>query len=462
MTSSDPPNSSPESDREPPTEETGPFSSLYTRYVLGMVLVTMIFNNIDRTILSILVRPVKEEFQLTDTQMGWLLGPAFALVYVVISLPIGRYADTTGVRRTIVSVSLFVWSLFTTGTAFVSSYTQLFVMRMGVGVGEAGGTAPSVSMLSDYLPPARRARGVSVISIGAVTGMGLGMILGGWVSETYGWRGAFLAAGLPGIALALLYRLTIREPQRGGSEGRQGASETDFGSSLRLLLSQRTYLVILAANGFALFASMGRNLWEPSFLVRSYGMGEFHAGTWYFLTSPLPSIFGIFLGGYLADRFGRRDKRWYLWIPALGQAISVPILVAFLLWPESARFMLPSFLAGTAFEAIPVALVWSIFGSVFGSFFTAPFMATIQGVAPLRMRAFAAAISTLISTLIGLAAGPLLVGVLADSLEMRFGDDALRYALLVPTCVPLLSVLVCLLGAQRVAGDLARARAADD
>ena len=160
-------------------EETGPYSVLYTRYVLGMVLVTMIFNNIDRTILSILVRPVKVEFQLTDTQMGWLLGPAFALVYTLLSLPLGRYADTTGVRRTIVAVSLLLWSGFTTGTAFVTSYAQLFAMRMGVGIGESGGTAPSVSMLADYLPPSRRARGVSVISIGAVTGMGLGMILGG-------------------------------------------------------------------------------------------------------------------------------------------------------------------------------------------------------------------------------------------------------------------------------------------
>ena len=448
-------------DSEASREDEGPYSALYTRYVLGMVLVTMIFNNIDRTILSILVRPVKEEFQLTDTQMGWLLGPAFALVYTLLSLPLGRYADTTGVRRTIVAVSLLLWSGFTTGTAFVTSYAQLFAMRMGVGIGESGGTAPSVSMLADYLPPSRRARGVSVISIGAVTGMGLGMILGGFISESYGWRGAFLAAGLPGMALAVLYQLTIREPQRGGSEGREAAGGGEFWPALRLLLTQRTYLVILMANGFALFASMGRNLWEPSFLVRTYEMGEFHAGSWYFLTSPLPSMFGIFMGGYLADRLGRIDRRWYLWVPALGQAISVPILVAFLMWPASARFMLPSFLAGSAFEAIPVALVWSIFGSVFGSFFTAPFMSTIQGVAPLRMRAFAAAISTLISTLVGLAAGPLLVGVLADAFEMRFGDDALRYSLLVPTTAPLLSSLVCFLGARRVAGDLERAKASD-
>lgn len=445
----------------PPADDEGPYSRGYTRYVLFMVLLTMILNNIDRTILSILVRPVKAEFQLTDTQMGWLLGPAFALVYTLLSLPIGRYADTVGVRRTIVSVSLFLWSCFTAGTAYVTSYAQLFVMRMGVGVGESGGTAPSISMLSDYLPPARRAQGVSVVSIGAVTGMGLGMILGGWLSEVVGWRGAFLAAGIPGIVLALLYRLTIREPERGRSEGRQAAAHADFWPSFKLLLSQRTYLVILAANGFALFASMGRNLWEPSFLVRTYEMGEFHAGTWYFLTSPLPSMFGIFLGGFFADRLGARDERWYLWVPACGQAISVPILVAFLLWPESARIALPGFLAGTAFEAIPVALLWSIVGSVFGSFFTAPFMATIQGVSPLRMRAFAAAVSSLISTLVGLAAGPLLVGVLADGFAVRFGDDALRYSLLVPTCAPLLSSLVCFVGARRVAGDLRRARASD-
>ena len=439
----------------------GPYSALYTRYVLSMVLLTMVLNNIDRTILSILVAPVKEEFQLTDTQMGLLLGPAFALVYTLLSLPIGRYADTGGVRRTIVAVSLFLWSCFTAGTAFVSSYAQLFVMRMGVGIGESGGTAPSVSMLSDYLPPEKRARGVSVISIGAVTGMGLGMILGGWLSEEVGWRGAFLAAGVPGIVLSLIYWATIREPVRGGSEGRQSDTPTDFGRMFKILLSQRTYLVILAANGFALFASMGRNLWEPSFLVRTYEMGEFHAGTWYFLTSPLPSMLGIFLGGFFADRLATRDERWYLWVPACGQAISVPILVCFLLWPESQRIPLPGFLAGTAFEAIPVALVWSIFGSIFGSFFTAPFMATIQGVAPLRMRAFAAAVSTLISTLVGLAAGPLLVGVLADGFAARFGDDALRYSLLVPTCAPLLSAAVCAIGAARVADDLRRARASD-
>lgn len=444
-----------------PTETVrNPHLPLYTRYVLLMVLLTMIFSNVDRTILSILIKPIKAEFQLTDTEMGWLLGPAFAIIYTALCLPLGRWADTTGTRRNIVSGSLFIWSLFTCGTAFVGNYLQLFVMRMGVGVGEAGGTSPSVSMLADYLPPERRASGISVVSIGAVLGMGIGMVLGGWISERWGWRTAFLSAGLPGVLLAILYRFTIREPARGGSEGRQ-AKAIPLGPTFRALLRTRTYQFILAANGFALFASMGRNLWEPEFLVRTYRMGQFEAGTWYFLTSPLPSMLGIYLGGWFADRLGARDSRWYLWVPAVGQLVSVPVLVAFLLWPEADRIAMPALLAAAGLPTLPIALIWSVFGSVIGGAFTAPFMSTIQGVSPLRMRAFAAAVSTLVTTLVGLAAGPLLVGVIADGFAARFGDDALRYSLLVPTLTPILSAAICLVGARHVGPDLERARQLD-
>lgn len=436
-------------------------SKVYTGYVLWMVFLVMIFSNVDRTILSILVRPIKAEFGLSDTQMGWLMGPAFSLVYAVLALPIGRFADTGGIRRTIIASCLFVWSCFTLGTAYVQSYAQIFLMRMGVGVGEAGATAPSISMLSDYLTPKTRARGLSVISIGAVTGMGLGMIAGGWIEEGYGWRAAFLVAGVPGVVLALLFRLTVREPIRGANEGRAQSETPAFIPSLHVLLRSRTYRFILVANGLSLFAAMGRNLWEPTFLIRSYGLGEFTAGTWYFLTSPLPSMFGIFLGGYLADRFGSRDKRFYLWVPAFGQCVSVPFLVAFLLWPADDVLEMPSFLQFAGLEGLPVAFVLSFVGSIFGSWFTAPFLATIQSVSPLRMRAFAAAISGLISTLVGLTAGPLLVGAVSDAFTARFAHEALRYSLLIPTVAPLLSAFVCVIGAKHVARDMERVRAAN-
>lgn len=453
-------------DPDPPSDipsgGSSEYGSGYTLYVLVVVLLTMVFNNIDRTMISIVAEQVKAEFALNDTQWGFLIGTAFATVYVVLVLPIGRYADTVGVRRNIISACLFLWSLFTLATGFVTSHVQLVLMRMGVGIGEAGATAPAISMLSDYLPPERRARGMSVISMGAVIGMGFGMMAGGWIAENLSWRVAFLAAGAPGIALAILFRFTIAEPSRGGSEGRSSIDAGEFLPNLKALFATRTYVYILAANAFTLFASMGRNMWEPVFLIRTYEMGPFHAGTWYFLTSPLPSMLGIFLGGYLADRFGQWDRRWYLWIPALGLLVSPPILVAFLLWPTTHVLHMPSWLAGTMFEAMPVALIWSLVGSILGGFFTAPFMSTTQSVVPLRMRAFAAAVSTLLSTLIGLAGGPLVVGIVSDSLTPEYGADALRYALLVPTLIPMISGVICLAGARLVADDLLRSRALDD
>jgi MFS family permease len=330
---------------------------------------------------------------------------------------------------------------------------------MGVGVGEAAGTAPSLSMLSDYVPRERRARSLSVISIGAVTGLGFGMILGGHLNELYGWRMAFLVAGLPGVLLAVILRFTVAEPPRGGSEkGKVDTAGVSVTESVAYLFSLRTFWFILAANAFSLFAAMGRNLWEPEFLVRTYELGTGSAGTWYFLTSPLPSMLGIFLGGYFADRLGSRNAGWYLVVPALGQLVSVPILIAFLLWPEGDRIALPGFVAALGVESIPVAFVLSFVGSIFGSFFTAPFLATLQSISKIRMRALVAALSTTASSFVGHTAGPLVVGAVSDSFEAAYGTDALRYSLLVPTSAPVLSALVCLVGARFVRGDLARVR----
>lgn len=447
-------NASPDPENAPPE---GPYSAAYTHYVLFMLLLVAVFNNIDRTIISILVEPIKADFQLSDTQMGAAMGVAFVLVYTATALPVSRWAEF-GVRRSIIAAGLCLWSLFTAATYWVQNFSQLFLMRMGVGIGEAAGTPPSLSLLSDYLPRSRRARGIAVIPIGAVTGMGIGMVTGGFVNEAYGWRMAFLAAGVPGILLALLVRFTVREPIRGGADtpGHSSQSATLM-EAIRYLLGLRTFQVILIANAFANFASMGRNLWEPSFLIRTYEMGTGSAGLWYFLTSPLPSMLGIYLGGRYADRLGARDPRWYLWVPAAGQTLGVPILVAFLLWPESDRVVLPAFMARLGVADIPVAFMFSVVGSVFSTFFTAPFLASIQNIAKLRMRAMAAAISTAVSSFVGLCAGPLLVGMVSDAFQSSFGSDSLRYSLLVPTLAPLLSALVCVLGAGGIRRDIREA-----
>ena len=430
---------------------TAPYSVAYTRYVLGVALLAMVFNNVDRTILSILVEPIKREFQLSDAAIGAAMGLAFTLVHSIVSLPVARWADF-GVRRSIVALGLFVWSGFTAATAAVQSFAQLFAMRMGVGIGEAAGVAPILSLLADYVPPQRRGRGLSGVSIGAVTGLGLGMVAGGWINERWGWRAAFLAAGVPGILLAALVRFTVREPMRGGSEaGQRSLAGERALAAVRHLLGMRTYRPLVAANALAIFASLGRNLWEPSFLIRSYGMGTASAGAWYFAIGPVPAMLGIYLGGRLADQLGARDPRWQLWVPAAGQIAAVPLLLAFLLWPADHVVALP------AIGAIPVAFLISSVGSVIGSFYTAPFLSTVQGISPLRTRALAAAIMSLISSLVGMAAGPLLVGVMSDAFEARFGAEALRYALLIPTVVPLLSALVCLIGARSVRTDLERA-----
>ena len=435
-----------------PERPDGPYSRGYTLYVLGIALCVMIFNNLDRTILGILVEPIKRDLQLSDGQMGLLMGMAFTLVYTITSLPVARWAEV-GARRSIVALGLLAWSSFTAATATAQTFAQMFWLRMGVGLGESAGTAPTVSLLSDYAPPTRRGRSLSVVSIGAVVGMGLGMVMGGWINELWGWRMAFVAAGAPGVLLAILVRFTVREPPRGAPEAApRSADRGSFAATVRYLFGLRTYRFILLANAFALFSAMGRNLWEPTFIIRIYDMGTASAGLWYFLTSPVPSMLGIFLGGLLADRYGARDARWYLVVPAIGQLLSVPILVGFLLWPESHHLSLLGW-------SVPFAFVLSVIGSVFGAFFTAPFIATIQNVSQLRMRATAAAISTLVSSFVGLAAGPLLVGYLSDFLQARFAEEALRYSLLVPTLAPLLSALVCLLGASAVQDDLDRAQA---
>jgi MFS family permease len=431
------------------------YSPAYVNYVLGVILLVMIFNIVDRTITSILLETIGNDLGLSDRQRGVLVGLAFALVYSVASMPIALRADR-GVRRSIIALGLLAWSAATAVTALVGNFWQLLAARMAVGIGEAAGSAPSQSLISDYVPLERRARALSVVSIGAIAGLALGSIAGGWLGQWYGWRAAFVIVGLPGIAVALLVRLTVDEPPRGHSDG--GAAPIgaiSFAGSIRYVLSLPSYRWLLVSGSLALIASMGRNLWEPAFLMRVYGFPSGTAGTWYFAVSSIPGAIGVYLGARLADQLGRRDARWYMWVPVIGLTLGAPLQTAFVLWPETQRIDLPAGLPD-----LPTAFLFSIAGALTGSLFTAPMLALTQNLVRPGMRAVSAALTTAIHSLIGHGIGPFVVGDLSQRLAPAYGIHSLRYALLFATLMPFASAVFCALSARTLREDLARAQQA--
>ncbi len=267
---------------------------------------------------------------------------------------------------------------------------------------------------------------------------------------------AFVIAGLPGLVFAFIFYFSVREAP-------QSEKGVPWREVRRTMFAMRTYRWVLAAQSMALLASMGRNLWEPTFLRRVYEMGAGEAGTWYFLTSPLPSAFGIYFGGWLVDRLRRRDGRWMMWVPTAGQLLSLPFLLGFLMWPETSRLSmepLEPVLRWLPFLRIdggfPVALLFSIVGSVFGSFYAAPMLAVTQTLAPVVMRARAAALAGALSAVIGHGLGPTLVGELNERLAPQYGELAIRYSLVVVVIAALISAFLWFGASRPLRGDLER------
>jgi MFS family permease len=379
--------------------------------------------------------------------MGLLMGLAFTVVHVVAGLPIARLADRAS-RSAIIALGLVGWSTMTALCGMAQNFGQLLAARMGVGIGEAAGSPPSHSLISDLLPPEQRARGLSLITIGATLGAGLGLIAGGWISDRWGWRTAFLSLGLPGIALAVLVWTTLREPPRGHSEGRSAEAASDsWQAVLRYLLRTPSYLWMIAGMSAASVYGLSKSLWEPTFLREVYGMGAAVAGTSYFMIGSVPTLVGITAGAWLTDRLAQRDERWYLWMPALTNTLGVPLSLCFLLWPETHR------IAG-----LPLAFVFGVLGSaVFGAS-TPGIMALGQSLARPHMRAFSAALWSMVFTLIGQSLGPFLVGDISTRLHSSQGIGAIRWALAAVALAPLLGALLQLLGTRTLREDLARAR----
>jgi MFS family permease len=391
---------------EPPTEVGGP----YAYYVLGVMFVMYLFNFLDRQLLAILLQPIKEDLKISDTALGFLTGFAFAVFYTFAGLPLARLADRW-VRRSLIAISTATWSIMTVACGLAQGFTGLALARIGVGIGEAGATPPAHSLLSDYFPPEKRATVLALYACGVPVGSGLGYWLGGWINDAFGWRMAFFVVGLPGVLVALLVRFTVREPVRGASEhlplsGRQ-YSLREVWQFLSQLPSGRR--ISLAAACIA-FAGYGLAAWIPAFFVRIHHMTPGQLGLWLSWITALGGIIGSFSGGVIADRWGRTHPRARAFVSMSGALLAIPFNVASVIL-EDYRLALLSFLPAT----IGVTL-W------FG-----PATSIVQDLVPPAMRATASAVFIFILTIIGLGAGPQVIGILNDWIGT---PDAIRYSLL--------------------------------
>jgi MFS family permease len=406
-------------------------SRRYRAVMLAMLLLVYTFNFVDRQILGILAPAIKADLSLSDGQLGMLGGLAFALLYSTLAIPLAWLADRTS-RSWVITVSLGVWSAFTAACGLAGSFGQLFLARVGVGVGEAGGVAPSYALIADYFPPASRARALAVYSLGIPLGSAAGVMLGGYLASAIDWRTAFLVVGIAGVVLAPLFRLVVREPKRPAVSADAVPIARVFG----ILAGKPSFWLLSFGAASSSMCGYGLAFWLPSLLKRSFALDLVATGKFYGALLLIGGVAGVLLGGVLGDRLGQRDKGAYAKAPAICFFIAVPLFAAGILSHSTTAAFL--------FLLIPQALayVW-----------LAPVITAVQHLVPAHMRATASATFLLVNNLIGLGAGTWVMGALSDGFTARFADEALRYAMLSGLGFYLLAGVLMELAARRLAGD---------
>ena len=329
----------------PPGAEPFLPSRAYANYVLGVFFLLTALNVMDRQVLSLLIEPIKREFGVSDAAMGLLSGTSFTLLHVLAALPVSRWADR-GNRRNLIAGGLLAWSALTAATGLARSYAQIFAARVGVGIGETVGSGPTQSLIADYFPPQRRAAALSILGSGGVVGSLLAFALGGLLAAAYGWRLTFVFFGVPGVILALLLSLSVREPIRGAVEGLVDSGHNESVSDcVRFLGSLPAFRHVVADGALNAFANYTLLTWAQPFLMRSHGLSISRAGLTLALSMSACSALGLWASGFAGDRLGRRDPRWYCWIPALASSLSVPLVLAFLFAPgleTATAFLIPA------------------------------------------------------------------------------------------------------------------------
>lgn len=413
-------------------------SNLYRNYVLLMLTLVYVFNFIDRQLLVILQESIKKELLLSDTQLGMLSGLTFALFYVTMGIPIARFADK-GNRRNIVAVSLGLWSLMTAFSGLARNFVQLLLARTGVGVGEAGGSPPAHAMISDYFPPGKRATALSFYSAGLYVGILIGYLMGGYLNQELGWRTAFFVLGIPGVLFSLLFRFTVKEPVRGATDINASLTTeaSSFGQVVKLLLSKRTFVYLALASGLHAFCIYGLFNWEPSFLARLHAMNNAEIGVALGLIFGFTGAVGTFAGGYMTDHFGKNDKRWYLKIPAYAILLSIPFVVGTLFWQN------------TFFSLFCLGVCSFLYSTYLG-----PVIAVAHFLVSASLRSLTSAILFLILNLIGLGFGPLVVGMISDSLAVSLGAESLRWAMASILIASAMAVVLFFSAARTMKADI--------
>ena len=373
------------------------FTLGYRRWMLFLLVTIYACSFLDRVIISTIGPAIIHDLKLTDLEFGLLGGAAFAVFYALFGLPIAWLAERAS-RVNIIAVCIALWSAMTAFSGLTSTYLQLLACRMAVGVGEGGCSPAAHSLLSDHYPPKQRASALAIYSIGVPIGTLLGAIAGGWIAQTFSWRTALIMVGAPGLVLALLARLTLREPARGHSEAAAVAAKApSLGAVLARLGRTRTFFHITA--GFVLInlAANGVNIFTSTYLVRSFHLGLARAGLLYGLAVGIAGIFGMLVGGFGADAAGRRDTRWYAWGPAIGALVAMPLYA----W------------AFTRTDAIST-MGFFFSGALLMSLYFAPTMAIVQNMVEPRMRASASALMFLLINIVGQGFGPTVMGAISD------------------------------------------------
>jgi MFS family permease len=411
-------------------------------YALAMLTLIYSLNFLDRTVINILIDPIKRDYHLSDSVMGFISGFGFVILYSILAAPVARWADR-GNRRSIITWGLVLWSGMTALAGVARNAVQLTLSRFGVGIGEAAGTAPSASMISDLFPGDKRSSALAIYQLGPVIGGFLGAFVGGWVNEYYGWHDAFLVAGIPGLLIALIFRLTVKEPQRGRSEEKKvDTTQQNLRETMRFMLRQKCYMLLLVGFCFTTFTQFGFGTWTAPFLGRIHHLNTKQIGTYIGTLRTAGGLVGTLAGGYLSDWAGKRDVRWRIYVSAICSILALPGVLLF----SFSRNLFP-------------CLVGMTIVSTMSPVHVGPIVGVSHSVVKVGMRAFATSVIYLISELLGLGFGPYLMGVFNDHYRARFGVDVIRYSTATAALTTLVGGLLFIAAAQYMVRDMNRASA---